>query len=322
MTTVGPQLQRLLAASAIVLLAALTTQVAGLSPNQEEERGRQKPLANHSAPRERNRAATSRPASTAALPDVIFTIVYDNNDGPEGLTSDWGFACLVKGLEKTILFDTGANGEILLHNMRRLGLDPATVDVVVLSHSHDDHTRGLAALLEGRSDVPVYAPSGFPASLNAYIRRTRATLTVAEEPVLICRGARTTGTLGKDAIPEHGLCVDTRSGWVLITGCAHPGVENLAARATELVGCPLHLVMGGFHLPRAGESSWSTAAARLRIDATLKRMVELNVQHVAPLHCSGDLARGLFQQSFGARCELAGVGAVFAPCELNDRQDE
>jgi 7,8-dihydropterin-6-yl-methyl-4-(beta-D-ribofuranosyl)aminobenzene 5'-phosphate synthase len=43
-------------------------------------------------------------------------------------------------LDKTILFDTGGNGDILLANMQRLGLEPQGVNAVVFSHIHADHT--------------------------------------------------------------------------------------------------------------------------------------------------------------------------------------
>jgi 7,8-dihydropterin-6-yl-methyl-4-(beta-D-ribofuranosyl)aminobenzene 5'-phosphate synthase len=48
------------------------------------------------------------------------TIVYDNEIFTQGigLRSDWGFACLLETGEATILFDTGARGNILLSNIK------------------------------------------------------------------------------------------------------------------------------------------------------------------------------------------------------------
>ncbi|UCD83135.1 MAG: MBL fold metallo-hydrolase [Desulfobacterales bacterium] len=51
-----------------------------------------------------------------------------------GLTTSWGFACVIKGAEKTILFDTGGSSAVLLGNMQRLGIDPKEIDMLVLSH--------------------------------------------------------------------------------------------------------------------------------------------------------------------------------------------
>jgi 7,8-dihydropterin-6-yl-methyl-4-(beta-D-ribofuranosyl)aminobenzene 5'-phosphate synthase len=229
------------------------------------------------------------------------TIVYDNNPGPEGLTAKWGFGCVIQGTEKTILFDTGGDGEVLLENMRKLNVDPQDIDLVVLSHIHGDHTGGLRSFLKARGGVPVYIPLGFPRSFIDDVRSLGGQPQEADDSVKICDGVRTTGTLGRGAIEEHGLCVKTAEGWVLITGCAHPGVDEMAARAREVTGGPLHLVMGGFHL--AGEPS-------SRTDAIIGRFEKLGVEQVAPCHCTGDSARRLFARRFGDHCTLAGVGSV------------
>jgi len=75
---------------------------------------------------------------------VKVTIIYDNEAKLPGLKADWRFSCLIESRDapKT-LFDTGASGAILLHNMRELGLDPSAIDIVVISHPHADHTGGL-----------------------------------------------------------------------------------------------------------------------------------------------------------------------------------
>jgi len=57
------------------------------------------------------------------------------------LQADWGFSALVEGENiSRILFDTGANGNILLSNMEKLNIDPITIDKVFISHAHFDHT--------------------------------------------------------------------------------------------------------------------------------------------------------------------------------------
>ena len=105
-------------------------------------------------------------------PEILtVTIIYDNRVGAEGLKSAWGFACLVEGLEKTILFDTGGDGPTLLGNMAELGIKPRDVDVVVLSHAHWDHTGGLAAFLDVHSAVKVYLLESFPDEIGDDSRR-------------------------------------------------------------------------------------------------------------------------------------------------------
>ena len=59
---------------------------------------------------------------------------------------EWGFAALIEADGHTILFDTGARPDTVLNNARELGIDLSTVDTVVLSHNHWDHTGGLVTL--------------------------------------------------------------------------------------------------------------------------------------------------------------------------------
>ena len=56
--------------------------------------------------------------------DLTITVIYDNNPYKEGLETAWGFACLITGAEKTILFDTGGDGSMLLNNMEKLAIEP------------------------------------------------------------------------------------------------------------------------------------------------------------------------------------------------------
>jgi len=129
---------------------------------------------------------------------------------------------VIAGLEKTILFDTGGEGKILLANMRKLGIDPRGIHIVVLSHSHGDHTGGLHALLRQNRNVIVYALASFPAGIKRIIEQSGARLIEVKGPCEICRGIRSTGEIG-GAIKEQSLAIDTKEGITVITGCAHVG---------------------------------------------------------------------------------------------------
>ena len=50
-------------------------------------------------------------------------VVFNNVPYETGLETNRGFSCLIVGLDKTILFDTRGNGDILLSDMQQLGLD-------------------------------------------------------------------------------------------------------------------------------------------------------------------------------------------------------
>ncbi|MDO9575327.1 MAG: MBL fold metallo-hydrolase, partial [bacterium] len=89
------------------------------------------------------------------------TIIYDNEVWEKGLTSDWGFSALVEVNNRKILFDTGANGAILLSNMEKLGIDPTSFSEVIISHYHWDHTGGLSDLLTRNRNIKVYSLPSF-----------------------------------------------------------------------------------------------------------------------------------------------------------------
>ncbi len=169
-------------------------------------------------------------------------IVYDN-EAKEGLESDWGFACLLEA-EKKILFDTGASAEILSRNMQRWGLKKEDIEIIALSHEHWDHIGGLDAVLH--PNVTVYVPLSFTRVTKKRIEERAAEVVEVSGPADIVPGVHTTGEL-RAGIKEQSLVLDTKEGEgvVVLTGCAHPGLENIldaAKRFGELYG-----VIGGFH---------------------------------------------------------------------------
>jgi 7,8-dihydropterin-6-yl-methyl-4-(beta-D-ribofuranosyl)aminobenzene 5'-phosphate synthase len=226
------------------------------------------------------------------------TILYDNNPYDDGCMTDWGFSCLIELEDETILFDTGGDPGILAHNMEALGVAVAEIDRVVLSHRHGDHVGGIDAVLEANPGIPVYLPETFPYHLKSGIRAKGAQVVETSNATLVCGGVATTRVL--DANPdEQALIVNTPLGLILVTGCSHPGVENLARDALNLTGGEICLAVGGYHLG---------GATRAQLEALVEEMKELGVLKVAPTHCSGDLARQVFREGYGVDYVEAGVG--------------
>jgi 7,8-dihydropterin-6-yl-methyl-4-(beta-D-ribofuranosyl)aminobenzene 5'-phosphate synthase len=79
---------------------------------------------------------------------------------PDALIAEPGFSALVRlgkgGREHTLLFDTGVSPTGVVENMRRLGISPADVEAIVLSHGHWDHVTGMEGLARelGRTKLP------------------------------------------------------------------------------------------------------------------------------------------------------------------------
>jgi 7,8-dihydropterin-6-yl-methyl-4-(beta-D-ribofuranosyl)aminobenzene 5'-phosphate synthase len=165
------------------------------------------------------------------------TIVYDNEVSQPGLRSDWGFSCLIETKSGTlILFDTGADGAILLSNMEQLGIAPGRIGIIVISHAHGDHTGGLGDILELNEKAEIY----LPASLGAGIRGRKVIPVM--QPTRIAEDVFSTGELRGI---EQSLALSTDKGIVVVTGCSHPGVGTIIDAASQFG--EVYGIIGGFH---------------------------------------------------------------------------
>jgi 7,8-dihydropterin-6-yl-methyl-4-(beta-D-ribofuranosyl)aminobenzene 5'-phosphate synthase len=165
------------------------------------------------------------------------SIIYDNEVRQQGLLSDWGFSCLVEtGKGIRLLFDAGADDYILLHNMAKLNIDPASIDSIVISHSHFDHMGGLGGILKLNKKAKVFAPSS--GSWQIPVERVIR----VEEAIQIYPGIFSTGELSNI---EQSLIINTDKGVVAIAGCSHCGVGQILNKASQF-GQPLGII-GGLH---------------------------------------------------------------------------
>ena len=227
--------------------------------------------------------------------------VYDNYQAETGLATGWGFGCVVRMPETTVLFDTGGGNRVLLDNMRILGIDPEEIDVVVLSHNHGDHTGGLEGFLAENGDVDVYVPKSFPARMQRRVEKHGARYYPVTSHIRIAKNVYLTGEMGR-AIHEQALVLRCACGTVVITGCAHPGIVDMVQRAAEILpGQEICLVMGGFHL---------SGASHQHLQEIVDAFRSLGVKQTAPSHCSGDLCRELFKNEYGDSFISGGVGRI------------
>jgi len=172
------------------------------------------------------------------------TIVYDNQAHP-GLKSGWGFSALIEHGEN-LLFDTGPSGSDLVFNMRWLNIDVAAIDKIIISHEHWDHVGGLETLTQMNKNARVFKPDS------------------CSELTQLAAGVYSTGPLGTSP-REQSVIVKTPKGSVVITGCAHPGLDNILERAGALG--KVYGVVGGFH--------------------GFSRLEKLNgIELIAPCHCT------------------------------------
>jgi 7,8-dihydropterin-6-yl-methyl-4-(beta-D-ribofuranosyl)aminobenzene 5'-phosphate synthase len=82
----------------------------------------------------------------------------------------WGLSLVITaqqgGHKKTLLFDSGPEGEAVERNGDRLGIDFASIDAAMFSHGHWDHVGGMTTALrliktaKGGNKIPVHVNDG------------------------------------------------------------------------------------------------------------------------------------------------------------------
>ena len=209
---------------------------------------------------------------------VKAVILYDNYVAIDGLEADWGFAAYIETPKRKILFDAGADGHILLSNASDAGIDLNAVDTVFVSHNHFDHIGGLSAAIWACPSARIFIPS----SLRG-VKRGYEVVSVSGEMEL-GDGLWSTGEL--DSL-EQSLLVPLQNGCLLVTGCSHPGLENILAVA-EKHG-RVRAVIGGFH----DFDSYD---------------ILCDIDHVCPTHCTRNFAE--IKARFPGKFLPGGVGRV------------
>jgi len=171
--------------------------------------------------------------------EMKVTIVYDDVKKPGSpLRSDHGFSCYIETEDEVVLFDTGTNGDILLHNLAILKKDVKKIAKIVISHEHYDHNGGLSLLCSHIKNARIYRlqmDASNDSSKTHYII----------DPVQIADSIYSTGRLKGNPVDELSLILMGSKRNVVLTGCSHPGVESIL-HAAKMYG-DITGIIGGFH---------------------------------------------------------------------------
>jgi len=268
---------------------------------------------------------------------IRITTLTENTAG-YGLVGEWGLSIFIEADEVKILFDTGLGNAALL-NSHVMGIDLSSVDRIVLSHGHIDHTGGLREIVRETGKVEVIAHpdawkpkyAGTP-DVNSYIgipfqreelESLGAAFSLTMEPVWLSDRILTTGEIPMVTdyekidpmllVKENGhiipdpladdlsLVIKTDEGLAVILGCGHRGVVNTLIHSRNLTGEErINTVIGGIHLFNASEERL------LRTTADLK---EMGVKRLGVSHCTGFYASAWLAQEFGEAFFLNNTGS-------------
>lgn len=270
------------------------------------------------------------------------TALVENTAAGRGILGEHGLSFLIDLDGHRILLDTG-QGNAIRNNAQRLRISLSTIDTLVLSHGHYDHTGGVAALTERTTPLPVYMHKdamqpkfsrhadgtsqdvSMPSCSRSALLNGAFDIRWTDGPREANSGVLVTGEIPRnteyedtggaffrdaactepDAIPDdQAVAVHTSNGVILLLGCAHAGTVNTMDYVAQLLGIDhFQAVVGGMHLLHASHD---------RVRATIEALRRYDVKIIGPCHCTGTRAFVEICRALPDRCRSITAGATIA----------
>lgn len=273
--------------------------------------------------------------------DARITILVENTTPVPGLLGEYGFSALIEVDGQRYLFDTGS-GEAIMVNASKLGIDLSSIEALVISHGHFDHTGGVMQLLPELKNPILYAHSGIftrhlvpsGTSQTHYIgtsftkedlAQARAEFVAIDDFTELADNIYITGTIPRltsyedaggpfikeingELLPDPieddmALVINHPQGLIIVSGCAHAGMINMINYALERTGASKVLAfIGGTHLISADEN---------RLQKTIADLKRIDPQQLIVCHCTGFTATSRLFRELPTMTQKGETGMVF-----------
>ncbi len=230
-----------------------------------------------------------------------------------------------------VLLDVGYS-DLFIKNAEAFGIGIDQVDKIVISHGHDDHTRGLKSFFERDygHDVSIVAhPDAFKEKKIDNLKicspileqelSLKCNLILSQKPLKVSQNITFLGEIPKTnsfenrkiigkqvsggkstddyVLDDTALVYKSTKGIYIITGCSHSGICNIIEYAKEVAEDNRVLgVIGGFHLFEVDE----------QVKKTIHYLVENNIELLYPCHCTSFAVKAEIHKSIPVR--EVGVG--------------
>lgn len=234
----------------------------------------------------------------------------------------------------SLLLDVGYS-DLFMKNSNELGVNLENINSIVISHGHDDHTRGLKYFFEqnNKSNISIIAhPHAFKEKSLNNLKicspileeelKEKCNLILSKKPIKVSKNITFLGeipqmnnfenrrAIGKQIIDETSitdyvlddtaLVYKNENGIYIITGCSHSGICNIIEYAKKVCNDTRVLgVIGGLHLFEISD----------QVNKTIDYLKENNLQELYPCHCTSfsvraEMYKSLPVQEVGVGLEL------------------
>ncbi len=219
-------------------------------------------------------------------------VLCDNNTFIDNyLLGEPALSFYIENGDDKILFDLGYS-DVYVKNADKIGIDMAKINKIVLSHGHDDHTKGLKYYNFNPNTKCYYCPGCFDekfcentnisAPFTQEEMSKRFVLEKIEHPTEISKNIYCLGPIPRitvfekenpnlkvlkdgmqvqDTVDEDtALVVNGNKHLIIVTGCSHSGICNICEYAKAYFKKPIKAIIGGFHLLQLNEQAKETIA--------------------------------------------------------------
>jgi 7,8-dihydropterin-6-yl-methyl-4-(beta-D-ribofuranosyl)aminobenzene 5'-phosphate synthase len=200
-----------------------------------------------------------------------------------------------------VLFDTGTKEKVLMTNLTNYGTEISSIDAVILSHNHYDHTNGLFGILKYNENIPIYVHKHW----EKKVKKKGKSIPLKNK--ITIENGRKLSELGDmfyitnayqspdyGGIYEQACYIQTQDSYILLCGCSHPGLNCFLEDRKKLKipeNSPLHII-GGFH--------------SFKFDDESVHLLDPIIRFVIVCHCTKNV--DLYRNQFKNKCYIGIVG--------------
>jgi 7,8-dihydropterin-6-yl-methyl-4-(beta-D-ribofuranosyl)aminobenzene 5'-phosphate synthase len=234
---------------------------------------------------------------------MLIKTLVENTSISEDLDTEHGLSFYIEVGGVKLLFDTGGSDKFI-KNSKKIGVDLQAVDLVIISHGHNDHGGGLKAFMDVNKKAKIYVnkkafgdyyaskPNGkisyigfdkglldsdrfifvddyleINENLQLFSKVSGRSLLPSTNKNLLMKVKDE--FLADDFSHEQNLIIKEDGKTLLIAGCAHRGIVNIVDSCIDIIKSPAKYVIGGFHLYSSSEDRYEDGETIKRIGAHL-----------------------------------------------------